>query len=77
MLKCIITLYEESQKAIADSPADKRITWGYLKTTLAPLIQKVVDGKFLDPKLPAQQIKEHYDGVVREIEEGFQAVLDM
>lgn len=47
MLKCVITLYEESQKAISDSPAEKRITWTYIKTTLAHLIQKVVDCKFL------------------------------
>jgi hypothetical protein len=47
MLKCVITLYEESQRAIADSPADKRITWTYIKTTLGHLIQKVVDCKFL------------------------------
>jgi hypothetical protein len=47
MLKCVITLYEESQRAIADSPADKRISWSYIKTTLANLIQKVVDCKFV------------------------------
>lgn len=47
MLKCIITLYEESQKAIADSPAEKKITWAYIKTTLANVIQKVVDAKFV------------------------------
>jgi hypothetical protein len=47
MLKCIVTLYEESQKAIADSPPEKRITWSYIRTTLAPLIQKVQEAKFL------------------------------
>lgn len=76
MLKCIITLYEESQKVIADSPMEKRVTWAYIRNTLAHLIQKAVDGKFLDPKMPPDQIKAHYDNIVREIEEGFQAVLD-
>lgn len=47
MLKCVITLYEESQRAISDSPAEKRITWNYIKTTLSVLIQKVIDCKFL------------------------------
>jgi hypothetical protein len=47
MLKCIIVLYEESLKAISDSPAEKRITWSYIKTTLAPLIEKVKGTKFL------------------------------
>lgn len=76
MLKCIITLYEESQKAIADSPPDKKITWTYIKTTLAHVIQKVVDAKFVDPKLPGAQIKAHYDTIVKEIEDAFQALTD-
>jgi len=41
MLKCIITLYEEAQKAIADSPPEKRVTWAYIKTTLAHILEKV------------------------------------
>ncbi|KAJ1429656.1 vacuolar H+-ATPase A subunit [Ochromonadaceae sp. CCMP2298] len=76
MLKCVVTLYEESQKAIADSPAEKRITWSYIKTTLAHLIQKVVDCKFVDPKMPEEQIKAFYDAIVREIEEGFLSLTD-
>ena len=47
MLKCIITLYEESQRAIADSPAEKKVTWSFVKTSLAPIIQKVTEAKFL------------------------------
>jgi V-type H+-transporting ATPase subunit A len=76
MLKCIITVYEESQRAIADSPPDKRITWAYIKTTLAHVIQKVVDAKFVDPKMPAAQIKAHYDVIVKEIEDAFQSLTD-
>lgn len=47
MLKCIITLYEESQKAISDSPPEKRITWSYIKTTLAHILEKVKGTKFV------------------------------
>ena len=41
MLKGIITLYEEAQKAIKDSPPEKKITWGLIKTTMKGTIQKV------------------------------------
>lgn len=41
MLRCIITLYNLSQKAIADSPANQKVTWAYLRTTLGPVMQKV------------------------------------
>jgi hypothetical protein len=47
MLKCIITLYEESQRAIADSPAEKKVTWSFIKSSLAKVIQKVTEAKFL------------------------------
>jgi len=71
MLKCIITLYEQAQKAISDSPHEKRITWAYIKASLAPMIQKVQETKFVDPKAPKQQIKETYDRLVKEIEDAF------
>jgi V-type H+-transporting ATPase subunit A len=47
MLKCIITFYEESQKAIADSPPEKKVTWAYIKTTLSHVVEKVKDTKFV------------------------------
>ena len=47
MLKCIITLYEESQRAIADSPAEKKVTWSFIKSSLAKVIQKVTEAKFV------------------------------
>jgi vacuolar-type H+-ATPase catalytic subunit A/Vma1 len=76
MLKCIVTLYEESQKAIADSPAEKRITWSYIKTTLAHIIQKVQETKFLEPKMHKAEIKATYDVLVKEIEDAFQTLTD-
>ncbi len=77
MLKTIITFYENCQRAIADSPAEKKVTWAYLKTTMGTQLQKCIDGKFLDPKTPAAAIREYYDGICKEIEEGFQTIGDV
>jgi V-type H+-transporting ATPase subunit A len=52
MLKCIITFYDACQKAIAESPAEKKVTWAYLKTTMGGVMQKVIDAKFLNAKTP-------------------------
>eukprot|EP01036_Dinobryon_divergens_P025186 gene25186-33709_t len=76
MLKCIITLYEESQRAIADSPAEKKVTWSFIKSSLAKVIQKVTEAKFVDPKLPTVTIKETYDALVKEIETAFLTLTD-
>lgn len=77
MLKCIITFYDSCQRAIADSPAEKKVTWAYLKTTMGPIMQKCIDAKFKDPKTPNAQMKEYYDGIVKEIEESFQSIGDV
>ena len=77
MLKCIITLYEEAQKAISDSPPEKRVTWAYIKTTLAHVLEKVKDTKFVDPKTPPAELRAHYDVIVKEIEDAFSAIVDV
>jgi len=77
MLKCIITLYDCCQKAISESPAEKKVTWAYLKTTMSGVMQRVVDAKFVDPKMPVGAMRAHYDGLAHDILEGFQAIGDV
>ncbi len=76
MLKCIISFYNHAQKAIADSPVEKKMTWATIKTTLQPTLQKVIDGKFLDPKLSASETRDFYDNIVKDVEEAFQSLGD-
>mmetsp|Transcript_14299 Transcript_14299/g.21176 ORF Transcript_14299/g.21176 Transcript_14299/m.21176 type:complete len:621 (+) Transcript_14299:130-1992(+) len=77
MLKTIVTFYNCAQKAISESPAEAKITWAHIKTTLQPLLSKVVDGKFMDPKIPRETMDKEYDSVCEEIEEGFTSLLEL
>ena len=77
MLKTIVTFYNCSQRALANAPAEKKITWAYIKTTMSPQLQQVIDGKFIMPTLPAADLKAHYNTVCKEIEDAFEAVLDL
>ena len=77
MLKCIMAFYDHCQKAIADSPADAKVTWATIKVAQASIIQKVVDTKFVEPKEQPEKIKAHYDELVAEIEASFAAMLDV
>jgi V-type H+-transporting ATPase subunit A len=77
MLKCIMAFYDHCQKAIADSPADAKVTWATIKVAQASIIQKVVDTKFVEPKERPEKIKAHYDELVAEIEASFAAMLDV
>ncbi|CAH0366714.1 unnamed protein product [Pelagomonas calceolata] len=77
MLKCIMAFYDHCQKAIADSPAEAKVTWATIKVAQAGIIQKVVDTKFVEPKESEEKIKAHYDELVAEIESSFAAMLDV
>mmetsp|Transcript_12503 Transcript_12503/g.31472 ORF Transcript_12503/g.31472 Transcript_12503/m.31472 type:complete len:625 (-) Transcript_12503:96-1970(-) len=76
MLKVIITFYNLSQKAIADSPADSKITYAHIRTALAPTIQKVIDGKYVMPRDSADSINASYQKVIDEIQSEFQTLTD-
>jgi V-type H+-transporting ATPase subunit A len=76
MLKVIITFYDLCQKAIADSPSDAKLTYAHIKTALAPVLQKVVDTKYVDPRCPESDINKNYTTVVDEMKREFQALTD-
>jgi V-type H+-transporting ATPase subunit A len=76
MLKVIITFYDLCQKAIADSPADAKITYAHIKTALAHIIQKVVDTKYVEPKAKAADIAAGYAALVEEMNMEFQTLTD-
>merc|ERR1712179_318537 len=76
MLSSIISFYDLCQKAIADSPADSKLTYAHIKTALGPVIQKVVDGKYVDPKSKADEINAKYNVICEEMAKEFQALTD-
>merc|ERR1712151_983779 len=76
MLNLVITLYDLCQKAIADSPADAKLTYAHIKTALGPTIQKVVDAKYVDPKTPDTEINRQYAEIVDELNREFQTLTD-
>ena len=76
MLSAIINFYDLCQKAIADSPADTKLTYAHIKTALAPVIQKVIDSKYVDPRTPEAEIKKFYGDLNDEMQREFLALCD-
>jgi len=76
MLNIIVTFYDLCQKAIADSPADAKLTYAHIKTALAPTIQKVIDSKYVDPKTPDAEIDRNYGEIIDELNREFQTLQD-
>jgi len=76
MLSCIISFYDLCQKAIADSPADAKLTYAHIKTALGGVIQKVIDSKYLEPKTPATETLKNYNDLNDEMAREFQTLCD-
>lgn len=77
MLRAIVAFYNNSQRAIADSPADAKVTWAVIRETLKPVLQKVVDSKFVLPKTPLAEMNAHYNKLTEEVEQAFQSLSDL
>jgi V-type H+-transporting ATPase subunit A len=71
MLKCIITLYDCSLRAIKDSNSERKMTWTVIKTSLRNTIQKVREAKFVMHDEDRQVMAETYRTIVEEIEAEF------
>merc|ERR1712176_1258300 len=76
MLNIIVTFHDLCQKAIADSPADSKLTYAHIKTAMASTIQKVIDAKYVDPKTPDAEIGRQYGEIVEELQREFQTLTD-
>lgn len=76
MLKCIITLYDCSLKTLADSVGERKMTWALIKNTLKGVIQKVREGKFIMHDESKEFMEQHYNALVKDIEEAFNTLLD-
>jgi len=76
MLSVIVRFYDLCQKAIADSPADAKLTYAHIKTALGPIIQKIIDSKYVDPKTPLSEINKFYNELSDEMSTEFQTLVD-
>src|SRR3546814_4035490 len=57
MLRAIVNFYNLSQRAIADSPSDHKITWAYIKTTMHPVVQKIINSRSEEHTSELQSLK--------------------
>merc|ERR1719253_1885950 len=76
MLSLIVRFYDLCQKAIADSPSDQKLTYAHIKTSLAPVIQKVIDSKYVDPRMPEAEMRKFYSDLNDELEAEFEKLCD-
>jgi len=76
MMKVICMLHDSSQKAIAESSGEKKVTWGIISSVMRETIVKVTDMKFEMPRQPDQHFKTTYGKLVVELENQFGSLMD-
>ena len=53
-----------------------QVDYAHIKTTLAPIIQKIIDSKYVDPKTNSAEIAKSYNDLNDEMKREFQALQD-
>jgi V-type H+-transporting ATPase subunit A len=81
MLRAIVTLYTRCLKAVTGGDAvgktaavvegAKTVTWNYIKATVGPIIHRVTDMKFLDPRTPESEMARYFAVIVDDINAAF------
>jgi len=76
IMKAIVRFHDAAQRAIAESPAETKITWAQIYTTMRPLIIRVTELKFIPYKTEAKDVNAIVEKLISEIETAFDAMKD-
>jgi len=68
MMRAIVRFYEMSQKAIEESPAEKRVTWSLIRNTLDKEIVHLTELKFIHPTTDPKEINDKVDKLIQDME---------
>lgn len=74
MLRCIITLNDLAQKAVSEAEAEARATFSTIKATMGPLIHRVTQLKFLNPREPKAVFAKVCEDLCDELKASFDAL---
>jgi len=72
MMKCIVTFYENSKRAIVESQmSEKKISWAVILAHLEEQFLELSQMKFKDPLIPVEIMNQYFDKVCDEIDSKF------
>lgn len=73
IMKGMVRFYEMAQKAIEESPAEKRLTWSLIYSTLRKEFIALTELKFIDPKMDPKDLEDIVNALVQDIEAKFES----
>jgi len=72
MLRCIVKFYNGAQRAIADSPADDKITWNQIRTSMNSVIVDITKMKFELPDQQPEVLAANFNDLLDRIDAAFE-----
>jgi V-type H+-transporting ATPase subunit A len=86
MLRTVVLLYTRALKAVTGSEGTgktatamegvKTITWNVIKATAGPLLYRVTEMKFLDPRTPEAQMAKYFQQLQDDIAAAFDEMME-
>merc|ERR1712050_555158 len=76
MMKVIVGFHEASQKAMAESSGEQKITWGTINSTMKDMIKKITDMKFELPRQSEAHFKKTFVTLHDEVMAAFRTMLE-
>ena len=76
MMKAIVHFHDEAQRVVAESPADAKVTWAQINTTMRSVIVRVTEMKFLPPRMDAGDLAAHTEKLLLDMDAAFDTLRD-
>uniref|UniRef100_A0A7S2RTS0 H(+)-transporting two-sector ATPase n=1 Tax=Mucochytrium quahogii TaxID=96639 RepID=A0A7S2RTS0_9STRA len=74
IMRAIVRFYEMAQKAIDESPAEKKVTWSLIRNTVGNEIIAITELKFKDPKIAPKEMEDAVDKILASMDAKFEAM---
>jgi len=72
MMKAIVKFYDNCFRIITDnSKSDRKVSMGYIETTLSDVIYELTQMKFKRPDEPEQEVRKYFDDFHETIDNKF------
>jgi len=74
MMRCIVTFFELSLKAIEESPIDARITWALIYNVLKDEYNQLSVLKMIKPNVPKEELEKKFSALIASMEKKFRTL---
>jgi len=76
MMRVIVGFHEMSQKAIAESSGESKVSWGHINSSMKDLMHKITSMKFELPRQSEEHFKQFFENLYQECVAAFRTLAE-